>query len=92
MLYMFPRQFGLHNAFTSEVDTRQTVQSFQDYTLREDEISKRFPGQPKLPKRLRGKALALTRSMQIRHSRCSYKQLIDYYCPVRLCTLLLGHD
>ncbi|KAK2755546.1 hypothetical protein FQN54_006486 [Arachnomyces sp. PD_36] len=38
MKYIFPRQFGLHNVFTSRVDTRETVQPFKDYTLREDEI------------------------------------------------------
>lgn len=38
MKYIFPRQFGLHNVFTSEIDKRQTIQPFKDYTLREDEI------------------------------------------------------
>jgi telomerase reverse transcriptase len=33
MMYMFPRQFGLHNVFTSQVDHTQTAQKFQDYTL-----------------------------------------------------------
>lgn len=38
MKYIFPRQFGLHNVFTSKVDTRETVQPLKDYTVREDEI------------------------------------------------------
>ncbi|KAL6357993.1 hypothetical protein LRP88_08172 [Fusarium phalaenopsidis] len=60
MMYMFPRQFGLHNVFTSQVDFTKTSQKFQDYTLREEEIAPAFqpkPGQtgiqmPKIPKRL----------------------------------------
>jgi len=38
MKYIFPRQFGLHNVFTSKVDPRDTAQPFKDYTLREQEI------------------------------------------------------
>ena len=82
MLYIFPRQFRLHNVFTHDADTRQTVQPFQDYTLREDEISKTFAGTPKLPRRLRGEVVALVKKLQVRHARCSYKELLDYYCPV----------
>jgi telomerase reverse transcriptase len=40
MKYIFPRQFGLHNVFTSTVDNRETTQPFKDYLLREDEIAK----------------------------------------------------
>ncbi|KAK3356163.1 hypothetical protein B0H65DRAFT_439316 [Neurospora tetraspora] len=53
-------QFGLHNVFTSVVDRQQTAQKFQDYTLREEEIAKKFPKpaegekqKVKIPKRLR---------------------------------------
>ena len=86
MMYIFPRQFGLHNVFTSAVDTRQTVQPFQDYTLREDEIKQKFSASSpaKVPKRLRGRAIALTEKFQIQHSRCSYKKLLDHYCPVSM--------
>jgi telomerase reverse transcriptase len=86
MMYLFPRQFGLHNVFTSEVDSKKTVQPFMDYTLREDEINKKYPPStpPKIPKRLRGKAAQLVRKLQTLHSRCSYKELINYYCPVSL--------
>ncbi|KAI9674434.1 MAG: hypothetical protein M1817_001772 [Caeruleum heppii] len=38
--YIFPRQFGLHNVFTSAVDSRETIQSSKDYTLREEEIAR----------------------------------------------------
>ncbi|KAJ3526128.1 hypothetical protein NM208_g11338 [Fusarium decemcellulare] len=67
MMYMFPRQFGLHNVFTSQVDTSKTAQKFQDYTLREEEIAPAF--QPK------------TGQTAVRHGRCSYIELLKYYCP-----------
>ncbi|TVY37815.1 Telomerase reverse transcriptase, partial [Lachnellula subtilissima] len=84
MMYLFPRQFGLHNVFTDEVDSKKTVQPFMDYTLREDEINQKYPPAtlPKIPKRLRGKAAQLVRKLQVLHNRCSYKALVDYYCPV----------
>ena len=84
MMYIFPRQFGLHNVFTDDVDPRQTVQPFKDYTLREDEITSRYPltEKPKIPKRLRGKTVDLLRKLQILHSRCPYKKLLEHYCPV----------
>ena len=86
-MYIFPRQFGLHNVFTNEVDSRQTTQPFKDYTLREDEINKKypFPTMSKIPKRLRGRTMDLVRSLQIRHTRCAYKKILEHYCPVRFC-------
>jgi telomerase reverse transcriptase len=87
-MYIFPRQFRLHNVFTSEVDRAKTSQKFQDYTLREDEISPSFqPGKngestlPKIPKRLRGMASHLVERLQVRHERCSYNELLRHYCP-----------
>lgn len=35
-MYMFPRQYGLHNVFTSEVNRNETCQAFQDYTVRQE--------------------------------------------------------
>lgn len=86
MMYIFPRQFGLHNVFADDVDPRQTVQPFKDYTLREDEITSKYPSteKPKIPKRLRGKAVQLVQKLQILHSRCPYKELLEHYCPVGL--------
>ena len=85
MMHLFPRQFGLHNVFTNEVDSKETVQRFKDYTLREDEIHGKFTSGPsiKIPKRLRGQASELVQKLQIQHSRCPYKTLLDHYCPVR---------
>lgn len=82
LMYMFPRQFGLHNVFTSALDTRETVQPFKDYTVREDEIQARLKKEPriKVPKRLRGEALRLVQKLQILHQRCPYDVLLKYYC------------
>lgn len=35
----------------------------------------------KLPKRLRGQAIALAQNLRIRHTRCSYGALLQHYCP-----------
>ncbi len=90
MMYMFPRQFGLHNAFTSTVDRRRTAQKFQDYTLREEEITQKFAMQEgngriisaRVPRRLRGVTQNLVKRLRIRHGRCSYAEMLQYYCPV----------
>lgn len=107
--YIFPRQFGLHNVFTSHAG-RETTLPFTDYSAREDEIARlenqkqirnprlklnstcaeghraEFP--PKVPKRLRGEAVALVRQMRNRHKRCSYLHLLNYYCPEEVCLRL----
>lgn len=81
MMYIFPRQFGLHNVFTSTLDTRETVQPFKDYTVRDDEIKARGNGtKNKVPKRLRGEAAELAQKLQILHQRCPYDALLRYYC------------
>ncbi|OBT76587.1 hypothetical protein VF21_05363 [Pseudogymnoascus sp. 05NY08] len=83
--YMFPRQFGLHNVFDSVVDFRETVHPFKDYTLREDEIRRLPPNHKgastKIPRRLRGSLVTLVGKLQILHERCSYGQMVAYYCP-----------
>lgn len=80
MKYLFPRQFGLHNVFTSDVDRSETAKPFVEYSLREDEILRICP-KPKIPKRLRGQAVELTRKLQRLHTRCSYTKMLDAYCP-----------
>lgn len=89
MMYMFPRQFGLHNVFTSIVDRQQTTQKFHDYTLREEEIAKKFPksdegGKPSrhVPKRLKGTVMHLVQRLQVLHKRCAYAEMLQHYCPV----------
>ena len=35
----------------------------------------------KLPKRLRGQAMELAKRLRVRHARCRYNRLLEYYCP-----------
>jgi telomerase reverse transcriptase len=92
MKYILPRQFDLHNAFTSSTDVRNTSHQLMDYTVREHEIArvrtkrKYRPGKPPLlrdnvPRRLRGKCFHLVERLRKRESRCSYRMLLDYHCP-----------
>lgn len=94
MMYMFPRQFELHNVFTSVVDPQETAQPLKDYTLREREIADKLrfqsssssmkgdaPIRLPVPKRLRGTATELVKKMQKLHARCSYSELLRHYCP-----------
>ena len=90
MKYVFPRQFGLHNVFTSRVDRDETSQRFADYTMREAEIlsimsplkNTTEDQPPKIPRRLRSGAVSLIIKIQKLHRRCPYVQLFRYYCPV----------
>jgi hypothetical protein len=101
MMYIFPREFGLHNVFTSYVDPRETVQPLKDYTLREEEIASKYSSRSKndliiktrIPRRLRGKAVELVQKMRISHSRCSYNELLKSYSPllVSSCVLTIGN-
>jgi telomerase reverse transcriptase len=99
---MFPRQFGLHNVFTSKVDRRETAMPFKDYTLREKEIHQSMckalgakatdaqeviKWQSHVPKRLRGATIALIERLQTLNHRCSYTELLRHYCPVKVCTM-----
>lgn len=81
--YIFPRQFGLHNVFTNDVDMKNSAQPFKDYTLREQEIKSGNKNlkQRSLPKRLRGKCETLINQLRTRHERCAYSALLQYYCP-----------
>ena len=92
MKYIFPRQFCLHNVFTSTIDPKETVQPFKDYTLREYEITRNprgiIPSNPSsvrshLPRRLRGGVFDLVSKLQKRHSQCAYYELLKRYCPLQ---------
>ncbi|KAF2112365.1 hypothetical protein BDV96DRAFT_159642 [Lophiotrema nucula] len=95
--YMFPRQFGMHNVFTSQVDRQETSMPFKDYTLREREIQQALHREtsktkaPKeqmekikshIPKRLRGETVALVDRLRKLNQKCSYVELLRHYCPV----------
>jgi telomerase reverse transcriptase len=106
MKYIFPRQFRLHNVFSCKIDYRQTAQPFKDYTLREAEIqstpndverehcttsNEAKPPALRLPKRLRGRIVELISTLRKRHQKCSYVELLRYYCPVLVCLLNLSN-
>lgn len=99
MRYIFPRQFGLHNVFTSKVDPRETSMPFKDYTLREKEIHSSMcrelgdkatnpeniaKWKLRAPKRLRGEIIALVEKLRILNQRCSYTEMLRHYCPVEV--------
>jgi telomerase reverse transcriptase len=89
MKYIFPRQFGLHNVFTSSVDPKETTQPFKDYTMREREIDQKSNKQKpnskqKVPKRLRGAPIELIQAMRKAHSQISYVELLRHYCPTNM--------
>ncbi|OQO07688.1 hypothetical protein B0A48_07385 [Cryoendolithus antarcticus] len=90
--HVFPRQFGLHNVFTSTTNRMETAQQFRDYTNREEEIARLLvqnrhghtagPNTDvKGPRRLRGAASNFVGSIRRRHDDCSYKALLDHHCP-----------
>ncbi|PWY77241.1 hypothetical protein BO94DRAFT_472976 [Aspergillus sclerotioniger CBS 115572] len=93
--YVFPKQFGLHNIFSS-LSCGQDMQSCKDYASREEEIanaekqrqarSKRIQAGEcgsliKIPKRLQGQTIELGQQLQNRNKHCSYPHLLNYYCP-----------
>lgn len=102
MRYIFPRQFGLHNVFTSKVDKRETAMPFKDYTLREKEIHQKMckdlgdaistsdaviRWKQHMPKRLRGDLVSLIAKMRTLNQRCSYTELLRHYCPIEVSLL-----
>lgn len=101
MKYIFPRQFGLQNVFAL-ADRNGNTDQFNAHASREKEIFERRgrrkqkhvhsmhnPGSAseKLPKRLRGQAMDLVRALRVRHVRCSYSELLKYYCPPEVSSL-----
>ena len=79
--HVFPRQYGLHNVFTSPRDTRITTQPLNDYTIREPEIRSR--GHVRTPNRLRA-VMKLVAAIAKRHDRMDYRRALDRCCPSRL--------
>ena len=98
--YIFPRQYGLHNVFTSKVDSRETAMPLKDYTLREKEIHQHMcrelgdkinnteeiaKWKLRVPKRLRGDLVRLIEKLRILNQRCSYTEMLRHYCPIEVC-------
>ncbi|KAJ4301248.1 Telomerase reverse transcriptase [Kalmusia sp. IMI 367209] len=86
MRHIFPRQYGLHNVFTSIVDKRETAMAFKDYTLREKEIHQAMCRElpegkrteelvvrwkRRVPRRLRGDTVTLVDKLRKLNERCS---------------------
>lgn len=99
MKYIFPRQYGLHNVFTSKIDPRETAMPLKDYTLREKEIHQSMcrelgdkvndtdevaKWKLRVPKRLRGDLVSMVNKLRILHQRCSYTEMLRHYCPVEV--------
>ncbi|GAA5959406.1 hypothetical protein JCM21900_006848 [Sporobolomyces salmonicolor] len=78
--YVFPRQFGLHNVFTSP-KPRSSLEVLPDYQDREIEIKK--VGSIKTPGRLKP-ALPLLNRLALLHRRCNYRKLLDQKCPSKI--------
>ncbi|KAF8428128.1 hypothetical protein EV426DRAFT_327959 [Tirmania nivea] len=78
--YLFPKQCGLSNVFTSRL---------RDYTQLEEEIVNlevQKDGRPPLvPRRLHGTVTGLVEKLQKLQSQCPYNSLLRYYCPVFVC-------
>ncbi|KAI6785680.1 uncharacterized protein J7T54_006014 [Emericellopsis cladophorae] len=84
-MYVFPRQFRLHNAFTSHVDWKTTAQKFQDYTLREAEVRLAKAPMAKdvaLPQaQTRKRSKKAGRSTQPALTQLDYKSITDLASP-----------
>lgn len=73
---------------------------FKDYTLREKEIQRAMTHElggegakdpirvarwkSRVPKRLRGDAIALVEKIRKLNKRCSYVELLRHYCPIEV--------
>ncbi|CEQ41347.1 SPOSA6832_03072 [Sporobolomyces salmonicolor] len=86
--YVFPRQFGLHNVFTSP-KPRSSLEVLPDYQDREIEIKSDVGptahkvGSIKTPGRLKP-ALPLLKRLALLHGRCNYRKLLDQKCPSKI--------
>ncbi|KPV77796.1 uncharacterized protein RHOBADRAFT_11859, partial [Rhodotorula graminis WP1] len=81
--YIFPRQFGLHNVFTSD-KARTSFQIMPDYLDREVEIKKLGP--VKTPERLKP-VLPILDKLATLSARCNYRKLLDRRCPSKVRSL-----
>ena len=91
MKHIFPRQFKMHNVFTFKLGRGSAKQAPNDYAVRKKQIVGALDrgrwrhgdkhNQFKLPKRLRGRAAVLIGRLRKLHFRCSYTELLRYYCP-----------
>lgn len=96
LMYIFPKEYGLHNVFTSVLDRQVETGPVRDYTNRDEEIAaladkcKRKKEKIPRPKRLGEKILELVKKLQKRHWNCSYEALIKYCSPQSVRALILS--
>ena len=80
MKHIFPRQFGLRNVFA----TKGRLLDGNDIITSTHYCEGGGENNLKIPKRLRGQAMELTRKMRLLHFRCPYKELLQHYCPAEV--------
>lgn len=81
--YIFPRQFKLHNVFTSKIDRSETTQPFKDYTIRDDVlVSDNNARSLRIPSRLYANVQPMVERMQRKYKRSRIHQLLYHYCPL----------
>ncbi|BGP32724.1 Telomerase reverse transcriptase [Rhodotorula toruloides] len=86
--YIFPRQFSLHNAFTSP-KPRSSLEVLPDYLDRELEIKKL--GSSKTPSRLKV-ALPHLERLALLSRRCNFRKVLDERCPSKVNRKSLSQD
>ncbi|BGP08731.1 Telomerase reverse transcriptase [Rhodotorula toruloides] len=86
--YIFPRQFGMHNAFTSP-KPRTSLEVMPDYLDRELEIKKL--GSSKTPSRLKAVLPHLER-LALLSRRCNFRKVLDKRCPSKVNRKTLSQD
>ncbi|KAK4334926.1 Telomerase reverse transcriptase [Rhodotorula toruloides] len=86
--YIFPRQFGMHNAFTSP-KPRTSLEVLPDYLDRELEIKKL--GSSKTPSRLKVVLPHLER-LALLSRRCNFRKVLDKRCPSKVNRKSLSQD
>ncbi|KAG4305064.1 hypothetical protein PORY_001234 [Pneumocystis oryctolagi] len=82
LVHIFPKQFHLHNVFSSFTDRKNNAQFLKDCTVKICGLSHDRKRKISIPKRLR-KFLKIIPSFQRRYKLCFYKVMLDYYCPVK---------
>ena len=81
LMYMWPREHGLHNALTSQTDRWKTREKWPDYTNRDEEIRRK--GSARTPKRLQAVS-RLVAILLAKHDQLNYAKLLQYCCPSAL--------
>lgn len=79
--YIWPREYGFHNVLTGKLNRLKTSERWQDYTNREEAITKK--GTIRMPKRLQT-ASRLISILLAKHDRLNYAKMLRNCCPSSL--------